>query len=332
MTQSDRPAGRGQRLAGIGILAVLASIAAGVFVKQFYYDPAIFSGAVPAAGTPSGRPAGAGFDLAKFAPAELVPAGPAEEFDRQSLSDKIDGKAETYLPVGFVRLDCRRFSRKDQPKDMLEAFVFDMDSPANAYAVFSVQRRIGSQEVPLGDFAYRTANSLYFCHGRHYVELIAAVSDLGEPMLEMGRNFVAAVGAEKQQMEELSLFPPEGLAKDSIIRVSPADFGVGGFENVYRATYVESGKNVTAFLSGQDSAGKAADLAKAYREYFGQFGANETPAGAGIPGGTVLDLDGICKIVFARGRFVAGVDQSQDVPAAQAVAQRLYRRLGEVGK
>ena len=66
--------------------------------------------------------------LEKFSPLPqgLKPLTAPETFKADTLSDKIDGKAELYLSAGFNRLFSQRF-RDEKASDLwIEAFVYDM--------------------------------------------------------------------------------------------------------------------------------------------------------------------------------------------------------------
>ena len=62
-------------------------------------------------------------------------------YDSISLSDKINGKAELYLAAGFARLETQRFALTDNPGQWMERYLYDMGQHANAFSVFSAQRR-----------------------------------------------------------------------------------------------------------------------------------------------------------------------------------------------
>ena len=345
MDQAKKRHSRCETLVGLAILLVLAGIAVGVFLKQFRYDPAIF-----AAGTPAGAVAvqsgdlGGALVLTAFSSGDMVALGVQERFDPEDLSDKINGKAETYLSAGFVELHCQRFSSRDDAQMFVEVFAYDMHRPSNAYTVYSSQMRSDVELLDLADFAYRTENALFFAHGQYYVEIIAGTdktdmaqairsfSQLAGPMLAFARSFVKNVPADTEVMEELALFPDEGLRKGGVTRTSADQFGVPGFGSVFHALYIVEGKEATAFLAKQDSPSQAAGLVAAYCDYFRKFGGKELTPAVDIPGARMLEVDGIFKLVFARGNLVAGVDQSLSKAAAETVAALLYRNLAEAGQ
>ncbi len=336
MEPSQANPGKGETIVGLVILAALLAIATGMFVKQFHYEP--FSTILMSDAHRAAAP-GEGLDLAGLAPEGLIAVSPREQFAPENLSDKINGKAETYLSAGFVALTCRRFSDSTADGNLVQAYAYDMGSSRNAYTVYSSQIRPGTAKLNLGDFAYKTQNAVFFTHGKYYVELVGATGEtdpvkakrslvkLMDPVLAFARSFVENVRATSETIRELELFPPEGLVPDSITRTTADEFGVPGFDNVFRATYAFGGRAATVFLSRADTPEQGVKLAESYRDYYAQFGARGLDAPEGIPGAKMLDLDGIYKLVFSCGNFVAGVDESPSKQAAQTSARLLYDKL-----
>ena len=97
---------RMETCSGVGILLCLVAVAAGVFLRQFSFNPAVL--VARNAGLQMRQQSQPPSDFASLPP-ELKPFGPPETFAPDNLYDKIDGKAELYLAAGFVRLHCQRF-------------------------------------------------------------------------------------------------------------------------------------------------------------------------------------------------------------------------------
>jgi hypothetical protein len=82
---------------GIGVLCLLAAVAMGFLAAQSRFNPAVTARQTIAA-APS-EPTG--LDLATLAPPGIEPLSPPEQFNPETLSDKINGKAELYFSAGF---------------------------------------------------------------------------------------------------------------------------------------------------------------------------------------------------------------------------------------
>ena len=312
-----------------GILLVLAGVVIGVFLKQFHYYPAISVGSAPGVGN-SGAPradlsGGMMADLAKG----MVPLSPPEVFGPETLSDKINGRAELYLSAGFLSLVCQRLAEEGDPRSWMEVFVYDMGTARRAFAVYSMQRRPDAENSEVAEFAYRTENALFFAHGRYYVELIAAITteDMVEAMGSFAHNFVKRTGLYGERIEELALFPREGLDKDSITLLASDAFGFDRFDNVFMANYVWEDIQLTAFLSARGASSEASELAAAYHAFLVANGGVDVKSDVGIPGARVVKIFDTFELFFSHGKILAGVHAAEDRGQAERLTVRLMQRL-----
>lgn len=325
---SGGPRSRKQTLVGLAVFAALAMAAVGIYAVQFRFNPAVLN-YLEGAAVATRRPAAAEplMDL----PEGLSALSPPERFDRETLADKINGKAELYLSAGFVRLDCQRLALAGRPEDWIEAFVYDMGSAQNAYAVFSLQRRSDGTPLGFAEFAYRAENALFLAHGAYYLELIASSRDprLLDALEALARGFLARRPIAQAAIGERDLFPREGLADDSI-RLIPADaFGLAGLDRVFTAAYSSGGGEMTAFLSRRENPGEAVDQARAYVDFLKTYGGEASLSDQPVGGTSVIAIMDLYEVVFALGPFVAGVHEAPSREEALALAGRLAAKLRE---
>lgn len=324
MPKSLAPPSRTQGLVGSLILVLLLAIALGILWRQGRYDPLSW-GRPTLKGSQAVLPPAQ--DLDALATPGLEPLGPAERFDAQTLSDKIDGKAELYLSAGFQGLSCRRYHLPGQPNAWFEAFVFDMGQARAAFAVFSVQRRNQGQALDLAPVAYETASSLYMLQGRYYLEIIAAGEDqsLGQGMRDWAKAWLASAPAAESGPGELELFPAQGLDRQSLSLLASDVFGCAGLEQVFVGTYDVNGQEGTAFLAKRASGQEAQDQVKLYAQFLAGAGGHEVQAADLPAGGHLFEIMGTYELVYSQGAFLAGVHGAE----TQAVALELGRRLQE---
>ncbi|MFZ2448656.1 MAG: DUF6599 family protein [Syntrophobacteraceae bacterium] len=318
---------------GFFILVVLAGVLAAVLAVQSRYDPALFKAlevkgqAAPAGDT--GAPAAGDSSFAGLAPDGLALLGREETFDSETLSDKIDGKAELYLSSGFVRLATQRFSRTDDPKNWLELFVYDMGEARNAFSVYSLQKRTDARKIDLGAFAYGTENAIFFVSGSKYVEIVSAEAGPADDMIALAKNIVQAQPAQAAEGLELSSFPAEALDQASISLHMSDVFGCAALNNVYTAKYRAGGERVTAFLSRRENAEESAALAAEYGRFLLENGGSELGEVPGAPGSKLFQVFDTYEAVLHRGAFFAGTHEVESRDAAEQIAARIYRKLSE---
>jgi len=329
MSQPSHQPGRAEQFVGFSILLCLAGIAAGVWLKQFSFNPAVFAVATiaPAAAKTVSTPASS--EASAALPPGLAALSALENFGPDDVYNKIDGKADLYLTAGFVHLTCQRFALTATNDIWMEWFVYDMGTLPQAFSVFSLQRRAEAQPWELTPFAYQTQNALYFVSGRFYVEAVTAMPlpAMMTGMKAMAQQFVAAHPPGPAVIPELKLFPPENLATGSQgLQVADA-FGFDGFTNVFTAKYQlpagTTNVEALAFLEITKTAGDAAKVRDAYRSFLLSNGGKELETtGAAALGKPINFMDGI-EIIFTADNVVAGVHAAPDATSAAKVAQQL---------
>ncbi len=321
---------------GIFILALLAGVAGGVYILQSRFDPDFYQAALQKDGSGSGRkislPSPDSAPVPAYLPENLIPLGPEETFDSETLSDKIDGKAELYLSSGFVKLSTRRFAQKADPHKWLELFVYDMRDPINAFSVYSSQKRKDSRPVDLGVSAYTTEDAFFFADGPKYFEIICASKDLADDMTTLARNLIETEPKYAGQQTESSLFPTESLDESSISLHMSDVFGFSTLDRVYTASYATGTDRVTAFLSKRQSAEEASDLAAAYGRFLVENGGSEAGEIPDTPGSKIYKVYDTYELVLHRGKFFAGTHEADNLKSATDVASRIYRKLDETEK
>ena len=322
-----------QTILSLIILGILVIISGGVFLAQFNYNPALQQMApVLAAGdkSPATPPASAAKSLISSPPGQS-PLSPPETFDATTLSDKINGKAELYLSAGFVRLHSQRFKDESAGEVWLEIFVYDMQTPQNAFSVFSAQRRDDAQTLDVAQYAYQTPNALFFVHGPFYVEVVA--SDISEtimqPMVAFAETFIANHPIQTQTIGEKELFPEKGLIQTSISLVSADAFGYERFDQIFTATYKLQDSELMAYYSRRKTPGEAQELASSYRDFLIAFGGKTAESDLAIKTAEMIHILDTYEIVFSHGPYLAGVREAADKQPAQELALQLFNRIKE---
>jgi len=322
-----------QKLAGYSILAVLGVITVWLLIQQSYFNPAVM---VASRGVqPKGRAQGASGQAPSATAALLpevsgfTPLAPIESYGPENLSDKIDGKAELYLSAGFKDMSCRSFKLSDAAKAHVDVFVYDMGSAQNAFAVFSSQRRPGSTSISLTANAYTTDNALFFTQGRFYVEIVGdrASEALQRAFETYATALLAKMPSEGPAADKTKLFPPKGLARDSV-RLSAADtFGLADFNNVLTGEYDLKSGRATAFLAERDTPEQAKGEAQRYRDFLTANGYKKIQTPGAPAGIEVLELDNSFEIIVVQGRILAGVHDASSSEAALELAAELLAAL-----
>jgi hypothetical protein len=321
-----------ERWVGYAVLVCLAGVVAGVGVSQFTFNPAVTLtlelSRDQAAPPPQRLPA------AVPEPPGLLPLNKGIIFSPQTLSDKINGKAELYLSSGFVELHTRRFALPNAPGDWAEIFVYDMGDPRNAFAVFSLQKRDSGHPLAFTTHAYRTENGVYWTHGKVYVEMIGStVSDaLVTPLLQAAAAFTRNTAAQDGAMQEAELFPAAGKIAGSVKLIAANGFGYDQLNQVFIAKYETEGEPMTAFLSTRATRQEAKALADGYLNFLLMFGGEEIAISTTGGAWRIIKIFDTYEVVSAQGKIFAGVREAADQNAALVLAGQMERELDRHGK
>ena len=319
----------------ITILAVLCIIGIRTFSIHFQYSPAVLLTESTAASAAKQQQTGTETITALFKlPQGIQPFTPPERFNPQTLSDKIDGKAELYLSAGFRELNSQRFNFTEGATGWMEVFVYDMASAQNAFAVFSAQRRDDAIALDMAPYAYRTSNALFLTHGPFYLEVIGAEAspEIWSAMRAIGEAFIQQTSVRTEVMSETDLFPSTALIRDSITLIASDAFGYDQFDRVFVAEYQVDGNRLVAFLSKRKTPQEAQRLAKGYSDFLMTYGGSNVSQEGGNPAFRVIQILGSHEIIFSHGRFLAGIHEAADPRQGIELANRLHRRLKDINQ
>lgn len=318
------------------LLAVLVLVAVGLGLVQSQYDPARWRAGTPIESSSGRSPSIAGTDAQPTRELDwakldgLSPPTTWEQYGPDTLSDKIDGKAELYLPAGFRQLLTGRFFSTSDASRWMEIFIYNMGEPTGAFAVFSQQIRANKQTLDLTPDAYVAANGLFMVHGEHYLEIVASdVSETLRTQMEaLARAFIAGHPIRQTAtLDERSLFPAADRLADSIALTAANAFGFERFDKIYTARYQSDGQEATAFLSHRASAAQAAELAQAYVDHLVSYGGRLVESPATVATLQVVDVLGTFDLVFCRGNYLGGVHEAATLEQGLALAQKVYNSL-----
>lgn len=267
---------------------------------------------------------------AAWSPPETLPSGWTRKgrvilYNSQTLYDRIDGAAPTYLRAGYVQSHGAEYSKPGYA-DVVVADVYDMGSTARALGIFAAERDPSYQFISLAEEAYLASGSLNFRIGRFYVKL--AGFEVGEAMdrglMELGKDLAAALPAatatETTAVQAgLGLLPTEGR-KVHGDGYSHGPLGeVKGLEGVFTSGYLVGKTEFKLFAVKTAGEAEAASRLKAVQAYFRDFSARiETEA---LPDGTLTTIrgDSAVQLVQVQGAVLRGaLDLTDEEQARQA--------------
>jgi len=141
-------------------------------------------------------------------------------YTSENLHDYLNGGAARYLGYGFQELYMREYLGGSQGKSRVIVELYRMDSPANAYGIFSSDRA-GHNPGSVGVEAALGEHLLQFYQGDYFVRIldIDLVGGLKPALLEFGRLIARALpsAGEHSVPELVGRLPAGRLIKSSLI-------------------------------------------------------------------------------------------------------------------
>ncbi|MBT8370777.1 MAG: hypothetical protein KJO34_07435 [Deltaproteobacteria bacterium] len=259
----------------------------------------------------------------------VKPFDEPEAYGPDTLWEKINGQAEFYLPAGFEHLKSQLFVATDNADMFIEVNIYDMGNLANAFSVFSLQKRDNASPIDVTPMAYQTENAAYFVHGPYYVEIISMMP-LGARMTmlsQLARQFVKDTPVQSADMQELTLFPKAYQIRGSLAMIPKDAFGFDGLDQVFTVAYRLDQDEVIAFISKRKSPADAAKLVNDLYTYFKDFGANDIKMTTPIKGARLIEIMGTYEYMFSINNYFAGVHEAPSQEQAEKLAQILAESL-----
>ncbi|HPB30425.1 MAG TPA: hypothetical protein PLB62_03115 [Candidatus Sumerlaeota bacterium] len=325
----NRNRSRAETISGIVILCVLFCLGVWIFTRAKHYNESAWFGRAHQTGETSAA-AEIAPDAVELA-GEIIPEGYAamgdeEVFDSETLSDKINGKADLYLESGFASMRARRFFDKNNPETWFEVYLYNMGEPRNALTVFSLQRRKEGRDAPeIGAWAYTAGNAIFFMKGPWYVEIVSSSEDeAGASLIRCAQSLLSSLEGEELVFEELNLLPKDNMLHSSLKYFSSNGFGFHRLDRILAVNYQAGEREIMAFVSVRDNPEEAAELANAYYKFLLELGAESAPLqDTGIPGILSADVLGDLEIIFNHDRMLYGIHAATDRSAAVNLAIRM---------
>lgn len=257
--------------------------------------------------------------------------GKAALFDRETLFDRIDGEAEAYFPYGFDRLASARYADRRNPRVAVDADVYRMGSPLDAFGIYANYRRKESGDAAIGDGGTLSPSQLMFHQGRYFVRLQATgTTTLGEEVfLECARAISRGLPQGTGRPGELEALSIPAVVPKSERYIARSLLGYEFLRRGLVADAVLDGETMQLLLVPEDSGEAASRALEAYRSYLKTSGKGLQAAGA--PGRMSLaaidPLYGNVYVVQA-GRFLVGAVRFRDPSAARRLVDQMRERVG----
>jgi hypothetical protein len=151
-------------------------------------------------------------DMEEFLPPVSCGAGWKIEgkpgfYDRDTLSDRINGEAELYFPYGFDRMAAARYAPEKNAGAGMDVEIYRMGTLLDAFGMYANYRQKEGRAVAVGAESNLSGSQLFLYLGRYFVHIQTTGSDSADPdaLAECGRMVASQLPGNGNRPSELSL-------------------------------------------------------------------------------------------------------------------------------
>ena len=247
--------------------------------------------------------------------------GKVQLFDRDSLFDRINGEAELYLPYGFERLAYARYESAKDPKVAVDADVYVMGSPLDAFGIYASYRRKDAAEAGIGVEGTVTPSQLLFYQDRYLVRLqVTGATTLGQEVFRACGTAVAGrLPKPAGPPPEIEALRVPGVIAKSERYISQSLLGYEFFTRGFIADAALDSGQVQVFLVPERTPDAARLALAQYRSYLKAPGTGVLESVDPLYGGVVVEQEG---------RYLIGVVRAKDARQAKQLIGQVRGRLG----
>ncbi|MBJ6723449.1 DUF6599 family protein [Geomesophilobacter sediminis] len=272
-------------------------------------------------------------------PTELLPVpecgpdwkldGKTAAYDKENLSEHIDGEAELFFPYGFEFMACARFKKGTRSFDLE---VYRMGSPLDAYGMFANYRPGEAAPISTGTEGAVSDAQLFFYQDRYFVRLQSTGNpDAGKSALSACAQAVAKrlpMGGEPPR--ELQLLAIPEVVAGSVRYSATSLLGYDFFPKGMMADALVEKEPARVFVLFCATPEAAAQALSAYRGYLRQNGieppVEEEEGAKELP---LITLDPLYGRVLVQqaGRYLVGIARVKDASAGLPVLEKLRTKV-----
>lgn len=131
--------------------------------------------------------------------------GVKKQYNKSNLFDFMDGAAELYLAYNFKELTTTRFEKTG--RSSLQAEIYSMASPEDAFGIFSFERQ--DPDAGVGQGSEFGGGLLRFWKGSYFISIFGEGEgrDVDEAVLQLGRQIASSIKETGKKPELLRYLP-----------------------------------------------------------------------------------------------------------------------------
>ncbi|KAB0667626.1 hypothetical protein F6V25_02730 [Oryzomonas japonica] len=193
-------------------------------------------------------------------------------YNRDTLSDRIDGEAELYFPYGFERMAAARYAAKKTPEAGIDVEIYRMGSLLDAFGMYANYRQKEGSTIAVGAESNLSPSQLFSYQGRFFIHIqMTGTSDAATTVLaECGRTVAARLPGTQSRPPELSALERSEVVKGTERYLPQSLLGYDFLNRGIMADAVVGGTNLQIFLLLGQTAESASAAFGRYRSLLAQ--------------------------------------------------------------
>jgi hypothetical protein len=247
-------------------------------------------------------------------------------YDRDTLSDRIDGEAELYFPYGFERMAAARYASKKNSEAGIDVEIYRMGSLLDAFGMYANYRQKDGRTLAVGAESNISPSQIYLYQGRLFVhiQVTGTVDASTDALAECGRAVASRLlGAKDSPLELTALDDRPEVIKGTERYLPQSLLGYDFLNKGIMADVVVEGTNLQVFRLVGTTAESAAASFDRFRSQLTQ--------GKIVPGAKdVALLEGVDPlygqvIVLRKGSCLAGALKFNNKKGIRAMLEDVCR-------
>jgi len=171
-------------------------------------------------------------------------------YDRETLSDRIDGEAELYFPYGFDRMASARYAAEKSPGAGMDVEIYRMGSPLDAFGMYANYRQKEGRSLAVAAESNLSGSQLFLYQGRHFVHIQVTGSEAADPdaVAECARRIASRLPGNRNRPPEVAVFDRPETVKGTERYLPQSLLGYDFLNKGIMGDAVAEGTNLQIFL------------------------------------------------------------------------------------
>jgi hypothetical protein len=193
-------------------------------------------------------------------------------YDRESLSERINGEAELYFPYGFDRMAAARYALEKKAGPGMDVEIYRMGSLLDAFGMYANYRQKEGRALAFGAESNLSGSQLFLYQGRYFVHIQSTGSDAADPVAlgECAKTVTARLPGTTGRPPELALFDRSETVKGSERFLPQSLLGYDFLNRGLMADASVNGANLQIFLLLGTTTESASAAFDSYRSQLAQ--------------------------------------------------------------